>query len=371
MEIPETPADLTPEWLTAALAESDVLAREQVVAARWERVGAEYGFTGVVLRGELDFEPGRARLPASLIAKLPMAEGDVRSGYRALQERDPDRMRRYYERCTREARFYRDVGASCAPELFYSATDDRTSRVVLLLEDLSGGRQGDALEGCSVEEATLVLDELAAFHARWWGQRAPASGFERLHRDPTEWQDRYARQVETFLERFGDSVPASILELASRLRPRLAEIAEALYEHPRTLTHGDLHLDNLIFDARGAGSVAVLDWQTVSVGSPAWDVTLFLVDSLSIEDRRAAEVELLERYLALLAEHGVRDYSREELRLECSLSLLLLLAGTVGWLANLDANDLSGRERALYEAALRDGRLAAALLDHGAEALLR
>ncbi len=43
----------------------------------------------------------------------------------------------------------------------------------------------------------------------------------------------------------------------------------------------------------------------------------------------------------------------------------------MGWLANLNANDLTGRERALHEAALSDGRLAAALLDHDAEALLR
>jgi ecdysteroid kinase len=370
MAIPETPADLTPHWLTAALTDSGVLAGERVSAATWERVGAEFGFTGVVLRGELDFEPAREDLPASLIAKLPMAEGDAISGYRALQERDPDRRRRYYERCAREALFYREIGAGCAPTLYFSAVDDASSRVVLLLEDVSGGRQGDVLQGCSIEEAALVLDELAAFHARWWGEQAPPRGFARLVHDPTEWQDRYGRQVESFLERHGDGVPAAVGELASRLRPRLADVAGALYGRPRTLAHGDLHLDNLFFDARGARSVVVLDWQTVAVGSPAWDVTLFLVDSLGIEDRRAAEGELLDRYLARLGQHGVSDYPLEELRLEYRLALLLLLAGTVGWLANLDANDLGGRERALYEAALADGRLAAALLDHEAEGLL-
>lgn len=368
LPIPETPDDLTPEWLTAALTESDVLAGGQVVGARRERVGAEYGFTGVVVRVELEYEPARDDLPRSLVAKLPMAQGDTVSGYRAVQERDPALMRRYYERCAREVRFYREIGAHFAPTPYYAAADGQ--RVVLLLEDLSGGRQGDVLVGCSIDEAALVLDELARFHARWWGERAPRDGFERLVRDGREWQERYARQLDTFLERQEGYVPLEVSILASQLRPKLADVAEALYGRPRALTHNDLHLDNVLFDARGPGSVVVLDWQTVSVGAPAWDVTLFLVDSLSVEDRRAAEAGLLDRYLSLLAENGVADYSPDDLRLDCHLSLLLLLAGTVGWLANLDPAKLTGRERALQDAALDDGRLAAALLDHDVETLL-
>ena len=368
LAIPETPDGLTPEWLTAALTESGVLAEERVAGVHWKRVGEEYGFTGVVVRVELEYEPENDALPRSLVAKLPMAQGDTVSGYRALQERDPALMRRYYERCAREERFYREIGARCAPRLYYSAVDE--AQVVLLLEDLSGARQGDVLSGCSIEDAALVIDELAQLHASWWGDRAPANGFASAWRDPGEWQERYERQVEIFLERFGDCAPRTLVGVASLLRSRLGDVAEALYGRPRTLTHGDLHLDNLLFEARGAGSVVLLDWQTASVGPPAWDLTLFLVDSLTVDDRRAAEAELLDRYLTLLAEHGVSDYPLEELRLEMRLSLLALLAGTVGWLANLDPDELTGRERALQEAALADGRLAAALLDHDVESLL-
>ena len=115
LPVPETPEDLTPEWLTAALTASGVLTSNRVLAARWERVGAEFGFTGVVVRIELDYERGHADLPKSLVPKLPMARDGAVSGYRALQERDPALMRRYYERCTREERFYREIGAGCAP----------------------------------------------------------------------------------------------------------------------------------------------------------------------------------------------------------------------------------------------------------------
>ena len=295
-----------------------------------------------------------------------MARGETVSGWRARQEREPALMRLHYERCVREHRFYSEFPVAFAPELYYSAADEAQQRVVLLLEDLSGGRQGDVLEGCSIEDARLVIDQLAPFHARWWGDAALASGFPVGGRDPRERQQRYGEQVDAFIERCGDRLPPGIADVVEGLRSRLADIASALHTRQKTLIHADLHLDNMLFDARGDGrSVTVLDWQTVSVGSPAWDVALFLFGSLSVEDRRAAESELLESYLRLLSAHGVREYTIEELRYDCGLALLLVLAGTVGWLATVD-REASPRERALQDAVLARGCLFTAVLDHGA-----
>jgi hypothetical protein len=164
-----------------------------------------------------------------------------------------------------------------------------------------------------------------------------------------------------------------VLGIVEQLRSRLGAVAGALEARSRTLIHADLHLDNVIFDARGDGrSVTLLDWQTVSLGSPAWDVTMFLSSSLSVEDRRAAEREVLDRYLTLLFMHGVRGYSVEDLGLEHRLALLVLVAGTVGGVAMFGPDDATSRERALQEDALAaDGRLVAALSDHNAEGLLR
>ncbi len=362
--IPDTPDEVTPEWLSTVLTDAGVLTVGRVIASQWERVGEEYGFTGLVGRVELRYEDEPGTPPASLIVKLPMAKGDAVSGHRAVQERDPALMRLYYERCVRELRFYREIGVSVAPMLYYSAADEAQHRVVLLLEDLSGGRQGDVLEGCSIDDARLVIDQLAPFHARWWGDRALASGFPVAGRDPREREQRYARQVDLFIERYGDRLSPTISGVLEGLRSRLVDVAGALYARQKTLIHGDLHLDNLLFDARGDGrSVTVLDWQTVSIGSPAWDVALFLFGSLSVDDRRGAENELFDRYVGLLSAHGVRGFSSEDLRLDCGLAVLLALAGTVGWLATVD-RDASARERALQDAVLSDGRLFTAVLDY-------
>jgi hypothetical protein len=371
LPIPAGADDVTPEWLTAALNETGALRGGRVAELEWERVGMEYGFTGVVVRLLLRYEHPARGAPRSLIAKLPMSETGQMSGYRAVQERDPKRMQRYYERAVREVRFYREVGAAFAPRMYYANSDDASRRVVLLLQDVSGGRQGDVLRGCAVNDAAHVIEELAPFHARCWGDLAPSLEFCRSGDDLGAWQERYDHQVEPFLAQYGASLPAGVRPIISGLRSRLATVADALYSGPQSLIHADLHLDNMIFDPPGdERSVIVLDWQTASVSSPALDVAFFLSDSLTVENRRAAEQNLLDRYVTLLAAHGVRNYTVEELRTDYGRALLLRLAGTVGWLATVTGDDLTSRERALQEAALGNGRLAAALLDHDALALL-
>jgi thiamine kinase-like enzyme len=179
-------------------------------------------------------------------------------------------------------------------------------------------------------------------------------------------------QVDHFLSTLGTRVPTDVLRIVEQLRSRLAAVAGALAARHQALIHSDLHLNNMIFDAGDDRSVTVLDWQTVSVGSPAWDVAMFLSGSLGIEDRRAAEPELLDRYVRLLSKHGVRDYSVEDLGLEYRLALLVLLAGTVSGLTAVDPDEATSRERALQNDALApEGRLVAALRDHDVNALLR
>jgi hypothetical protein len=60
----------------------------------------------------------------------------------------------------------------------------------------------------------------------------------------------------------------------------------------------------------------------------------------------------------------------DELRADCGRALLLRLAGTIGWLTNITGDDLTARERALQNAAITNGRLAAALLDYDTAALI-
>lgn len=290
--------------------------------------------------------------------------------------RPPTATQPHYERGVREVRFYQQLAPLShvpAPRLYYGAADEATGRTVLLLQDLSAARSGDVLQGCSPEEAEQILQALAPFHAHWWAQPR-LKDFAWLPDwagDPQARQERYNRQTGLFLQRFGQQLPPSIHEAIDRLRADYALVLTRLAEAPATLIHADLHLDNILFSPPDSDlPVTILDWQSISRGAAAIDVALFLFGSLSIEQRRAVGQELLARYHALLVAQGVSGYSLQQLLDDCRLALLWNLAGTVGWLSSVDLDHLVGRERALVEDALGDGKLIAALQDTDALAAL-
>ena len=82
---------------------------------------------------------------------------------------------------------------------------------------------------------------------------------------------------------------------------------------PLGLVHGDYRLDNMLFGAEDAPRrFVVVDWQTVGWGPVMTDVAYFLGGSLSVEDRRAHEQELVREYHEALHAHGVRGLRWED-----------------------------------------------------------
>jgi thiamine kinase-like enzyme len=376
--LPATPEEVTPGWLTAVLQETSTIGRAKITQVAWERVGEGRGFTGTVARFHLHYAstPREEGVPSSLIAKFPTAPQDVPSAYRAAQPRTLAALQKHYERCAREVWFYQTIAPSGdvpTPRLYYGAADDAAGRVVLLLQDVHAVRAGDVLQGCSSAEVSLVLQAIAPLHARWWANPR-LSDFSWLPQwvgDLRARQERYNQQVGPFLERFGQNLPAFVHEVINRLRFEYERVLTCLAEAPQTLIHADLHLDNILFSPPGSdSSVTVLDWQGICLGPAAVDFALFVFGSLTVEQRRAAEDDLLHAYHALLAACGVSAYSVQQLREDCRLALLWNLAGIVSWLGAVDFDHLIGRERALVDAALGNGRLIAALQDYDVVTIL-
>jgi aminoglycoside phosphotransferase (APT) family kinase protein len=272
----------------------------------WERIGADFGFRGIVGRATLDDD-------RSVVMKIASHEG-----------------------AANEARFYEQIDDAPAPRAYHVASDG--DLVVLVLEDLSSGRHGDALLGCSLDDAALVLERMAAFDV-------PGDGFQRWSDRLARRQERYDSAVDVFLQRYGDRFPAEIRAFAQALRGQLARVVAPLGEGGR-LIHGDLHLDNVIFDD---DRPVIIDWQTACVGHPTLDFVTFVYSSLTIDDRRTIEAELSPELLPQ--------------------ALINAFAGHVLWFARPDVDELEGRERAFLDQALSDGRLVSGLLDHGTLAL--
>jgi hypothetical protein len=289
-----TGAELTPAWLTDALA--PLLGPARVLEVARAPVGTGQMSDCVRLTPTYD---GPTAAPRSLIAKLPAADPTSRATAAAL---------RNYEI---EVSFYRQLAPQLpvrAPRCYHSYLDATGTDFVLLLEDMASARQGDQLAGCSIDEAAVAVEELPRLHAPRWGD-ASLAGLDWLHRDPGEAAAFTSQLVAGlfggFRDRYAGRVDDDIMALGERLMARLSTYLGDR-RGPWTVAHGDFRLDNLLFGSDATGPpVVVVDWQTVAHGPGIGDLSYFLGAGLVPEDRRRHEGELVRSYHDTLRAAGV------------------------------------------------------------------
>ncbi|WP_207943394.1 oxidoreductase family protein [Actinomadura sp. KC345] len=239
-----------------------------------------------------------AGVPGGLVAKLPAADPAARAllggAYRT------------------EVLFYRDVAETVAirtPRCHHAAIDPETFDFVLLLEDLSPAVQGDQLTGCSIREAGGCVLALAGLHGPRWCDESllDADGLHHsTEADADTLAEVYAPAVETFVDRFADRLDPADRDTLRRTTETIGPWLVARSDR-FGLVHGDYRLDNLLFPPDGSGATTV-DWQTLTIGLPARDLSYFLATSLTTEARRTHERDLVTRYHEALLGHGVTGY---------------------------------------------------------------
>jgi hypothetical protein len=181
--------------------------------------------------------------------------------------------------------------------------------------------------------------------------------------DPTQVQaveDSYRDTWGSFLERFGNKLPASMVEIGQRLGNNIASIRAYNAEPPRTIIHGDYRLDNLFFaTTEGGDPLAVIDWQISFRGRGVFDVAYFMSGCLQPEERKEKEMDILRSYHNILTENGARGYGFDQCLYDYRLSTLFCLVYPVIGGGSVDM----GNERgvALWDAILE--RNVAAILD--------
>ena len=116
----------------------------------------------------------------------------------------------------------------------------------------------------------------------------------------------FLERVEVFTDEMRDIGERTKDQLE---RLMLTGIAQA----PLAVCHGDFRGDNLMFDDRTSpdDEVAVLDWQISYQGPAIGDVAYFLCQSLTIEERRAHERDLVRGWYDELVATARREVGRE------------------------------------------------------------
>jgi aminoglycoside phosphotransferase (APT) family kinase protein len=312
-ELPSAASEIDAAWMTEALG-----ARlTPVSAVSLEPVGAGRGHLGSTVRVRLRYDTRPPGAPASVVVKLPGT---------AAESRETARRGRLYER---EYRFFTELAPHTevrTPRCYAAGYEPGTDRFALVLEDVTAHADIDQLHGCPPGRAAAVLSELAGLHAAWWRDPALRSRewlttFTSAHR-LANLRRLLAEGWPQLLTAVGDRLPAEAADAGQDMLARFNQSLHALDRQPHTLIHGDVRLDNLLFDAgQGRAPVAIVDWQNVSRGPGVADVCYFLVQSLTTEDFRGHADDLLAHYHRSLAGHGVRDYRFGELAGSIRLAL--------------------------------------------------
>lgn len=253
------------------------------------------------------------------------------------------------------------------PHVYLAVPDYPRLDFLLVMEDLTlrGADPRDSLRPLSVDQVRSGLTGLAALHGAYWNMGARTHrklGWIKQWAPSQGWQVGLRKRVPIGLSRSGEELPEAIRGLsADRVVDLWAANVTTLASGHQTLLHGDAHIGNTY--ALPDGTTGFLDWQVVRRGNWIQDVGYFLIGSLTVEDRRSAEQDLLRHYIdALGLPQGQRpDWDEAWLRYRQSpaygLAIWLSTLGTDGWQPHAIS-------RALNE------RYGAAFADHGSEWLL-
>lgn len=262
----------------------------------------------------------------------------------------------------REIGGYRMISEASAcriPRLYHVAGDE--TNINLVVEDLTGATPGNQAAGCSVRQAKAVLTQQARLHATLPMHPATAPDWPiKLPEVADYWTKAMIKGAaitrKSYLDRLSEEELAVVAEATE-----VAHNWHLLPQSRLSLTHGDPRVDNVLFEeVDGEVGAVLIDWQVTGVRNPMYDVGYFLSGSISVEDRRAAEDELLAHYVAEYDSISPRVYTLESAKEDYRTQVMSGLVISTAAIAVLPDVDVV---RDLITALLK--RNCAAVLDWG------
>jgi len=288
MSFPTSPEAMTPAWLAEAMGQ-EASALDGFTATK---VGT--GQMCDSFRLTLDWAPS-VDAPPTVIAKCP----------------SHDEASRHIAKLTgtyvKEVSWYRELAKGsgvAAPQCHYAEIAANEVDFILLLSDLAPARQGDQLAGLGPRALDPCIDAAAGLHALLWND-ARLDALPWLARDSGDIVRALFPQLYLgFRERYAARLAPEVLDVGAGLVERLDAW---LTRQPaaRTIVHGDLRIDNILFAPDG-DRCWLVDWQTLGRGSGATDLAYLVGTSIADpSDRAAADRPAFDRWLAALSARGV------------------------------------------------------------------
>jgi hypothetical protein len=286
-EIPPFPWRISPEWMTAVLCPAGT----RVTAFGYEEVSSGSSHRSRLL---LDYEgPAAPELPASLFVKsTPTLRTRLHVGGTGAMRA--------------ESRFYREIRPTIdirAPRGYFGASDRKTGRSLLLLEDMTRTRNVEFGDPRHVTVTRQRADSMVDTLGVLWGGIAGTDRFatdlrwvitsESLQEGLNRLVD-YRRRVLVGIERSADLLPRVLLDRRDQLHEDLMRTFAVDRTKRLGLVHTDVHSRNwFVEDGRAMG---LYDWAAPARGDGTRDLAYALMSGLTTADRRAWERELVAQW---------------------------------------------------------------------------
>ena len=200
------------------------------------------------------------------------------------------------------------------PRCYYAEIDGEGPNFALLLEDLSPARQGDQLAGCSAEVARAAVLELVGLHAPSW-----CDAFAARHRLARPAGRSRCRGDARVVPAASAGIPGSLRRATGAGRNRdhrsgrrierraVRGAAVAVLADPHRLSARQ----SADRRTKKPAKISVVDWQSITLGSPLGDVAYFLGAGLLPEERRRVERDIVRAYHAKLGAAGIHGLSMD------------------------------------------------------------
>jgi aminoglycoside phosphotransferase (APT) family kinase protein len=294
-DVPCSPYAVTAEWLTAVLCNKTPGAIVTQVDVKPASAGTHERHQ---LKVSYNEEGRRAGLPVSIFTKsLPSIVTRMIGGFNGTARV--------------EGSFFTQIRPQLeieAPLCYHSAYDRRTFAAIHLLEDLVATKSATFCNHKTYVTRAMaddMIDLLASLHGQFYGDPTLAEHYR--------WLASYSRWFTIGAAKMGTEyytrkafdaaahvIPAEVMARRDEVWPATMRALALHDSEPQGLIHSDVHIGN--WYRTGAGQMGLCDWQCLSRGHWSRDFAYAVTASLTPDDRRSWERELLARYIERFAE---------------------------------------------------------------------
>lgn len=285
MKTPESPAEITAEWLNDVLFPKT--SGNEIVSIEIDKDFGPWSLLGKAVRVKLNYSTTGCE-PKSVIAKFQVSTSDPK----------------------REGEIYQLLSESKAP--FIPRIFSTFGNGNLVMEDMTP-TYSVIKNDLTLSQVRSVVSILADVESSFWGDsRVPKYD---LGHYVNSININMGQSWDIFKDRYREQLGKETADFEWMLKnPEI--VASHYNSNPTTLSHGDVNVSNLLFSSDGSDRPILIDWQLAAQRIIPFDLSYFLVKSLTVEQRRENEGTLLKEYYALLADQIRSRYTFDRLILD-------------------------------------------------------